>query len=643
MEKYSLYPGRDASGRPNVHLVEPGTAYGLNESSCLEKTASGEHLPEVMELVASLQPQSDRLYLVNSALGAGEYVGFNLRGDWFTEKGLLHTPPGWDDIPVWDIDARRQAANWTEHVPGWGELCWGYPTFYNAHRFRHHQNKDPNRAYGYVLGAFWDPRMHRVILVSELIKDMCRNLGAMDLYERISRGDFPDTSMGAKVPHDRCSICGQLSKNPSGYCKHCHKNAMPPYGMRSILPDGRMCGVYNDQPRFFDDSYVFIGAERSAKVMSDVTGMVAGQRGYTQNIYPYTPPMQKAAAMPSPEEDGNRTDAERSPSEERDDTNLSDAARKIFAIPTPDDTLEAKLERLISGLPLSNPKEREILRYLQTKQKTESRFKSGDLSERESKLVLGVEKRRLKHIGVTEGDIKAVENKMRARETDLVNEKTSSIKWAEILKHIPAPSPEQLSVVNDHDAQMPDLPDHVLDFLGEDPGPRIRACSHLGVVLRPREFQYALLKKMHPEEAQDFHQRGAVFRSEPPPLSGESAYNPLASTSSSLVQELAGMIGDFLMKRSLAPAAVRIRMVKSPGSGTREEVEEQDHPLLEKVSSLYNEYRGGLLARTPDWRYVPVGYPPLCDLAEEEKLASASQKLSNDLLRLASWPALPVG
>ncbi len=118
MEKYSLYSGRSDDGKPRNHLVSPGTGYCMATTDGPTKTASGEHPPDVMDLIESLQPQPGRLYLVNSAIGAGEYVGFNLRGDWFTEKGLNHTPPGFDEIPVWDIDARRRAANTTEVVPG---------------------------------------------------------------------------------------------------------------------------------------------------------------------------------------------------------------------------------------------------------------------------------------------------------------------------------------------------------------------------------------------------------------------------------------------------------------------------------------------------------------------------------------------
>lgn len=217
MDKYFQLHGKTAEGRPLIHLFEPGSGYGLEASAGLEKCASGEHLPEVLELVNSIKAEPGRLYLVNSALGAGEWVGFNLRGDWFTERGLVHEPRGWKDIPVWDVDARRRAAAQTEHASPHGELAWGYPTFYNASRYQHHANKEPDKARGFILGAFWDPRMHRVVLVSELVRARCEQFGGADVYDRIARGEFCDTSMGAKVPDDRCFPAGTLVRTAKGY------------------------------------------------------------------------------------------------------------------------------------------------------------------------------------------------------------------------------------------------------------------------------------------------------------------------------------------------------------------------------------------------------------------------------------------
>jgi len=52
-----------------------------------------------------------------------------------------------------------------------------------------------------------------------------------------------------------------LSITRADYCEHAKKL------MNKILPDGRKVWVYNDFPRFFDISFVFIGADKTAKVM----------------------------------------------------------------------------------------------------------------------------------------------------------------------------------------------------------------------------------------------------------------------------------------------------------------------------------------------------------------------------------------
>jgi hypothetical protein len=104
-----------------------------------------------------------------------------------------------------------------------------------------------------------------------------------------------------KVPYDSCSICldwkmyrealatykpgkflhpgqaalafhkGRIAQGKGGirglsitrkdYCQHALRE------MSRIYPDGRKVWVYNDYPRFFDISFVFIGADKTAKVM----------------------------------------------------------------------------------------------------------------------------------------------------------------------------------------------------------------------------------------------------------------------------------------------------------------------------------------------------------------------------------------
>ncbi|MBP9826356.1 MAG: hypothetical protein KBF21_19165, partial [Thermoanaerobaculia bacterium] len=67
-----------------------------------------------------------------------------------------------------------------------------------------------------------------------------------------------------RVPYDRCSICDNRAKNRAEYCPHLR------YQMNKILPDGRRVFAYNDKPKFFDISFVTIGAEKASHVLKKV-------------------------------------------------------------------------------------------------------------------------------------------------------------------------------------------------------------------------------------------------------------------------------------------------------------------------------------------------------------------------------------
>lgn len=118
-----------------------------------------------------------------------------------------------------------------------------------------------------------------------------------------------------KVPFDTCSICldwdrytealasfdPRIHKNPAkavlayhrrrpirglaitraDYCEHALGM------MNKILPDGRKVFVYNDFPRFFDDSYVIIGADRISKSMAKLAEVAIEQPG--KRYFCYTP------------------------------------------------------------------------------------------------------------------------------------------------------------------------------------------------------------------------------------------------------------------------------------------------------------------------------------------------------------------
>jgi hypothetical protein len=172
----------------------------------------------------------------------------------------------------------------------------------------HHRNKDPGRAFGEVELSAWNALMKRVELVCRVDEDKCYQYGGVPVWDKLQDGQFPDVSMGSKVPFDTCSICLDwdlynqaletfdpkrhkhpgvavlefhrklkskgsegirgLSITRADYCQHALKM------MNQILPDGRKVFVYNDFPRFFDISFVFIGADKIAKVMMYISRRV---------------------------------------------------------------------------------------------------------------------------------------------------------------------------------------------------------------------------------------------------------------------------------------------------------------------------------------------------------------------------------
>lgn len=231
-----------------------GLAWHIQPYDGLTKTAQleiSEKLhPRIQDFVHGFKPTKHGVYVLVNALGASEYWGSNANGDAFPEKALIHAPPDWDELSP-------------EEMAGVGKTWeYGFPTFMNAHVFTHHQNKDPAKSIGDVVLSVWNPKMHRVELILYIDRSRCMEQDSLHVIERLERGEFPDVSMGCKVPFDVCLICGNQSKTRNDYCEHARQS------MNKILPDGRKVAVRNDTPRFFDISIVFIGADKTAKVMA---------------------------------------------------------------------------------------------------------------------------------------------------------------------------------------------------------------------------------------------------------------------------------------------------------------------------------------------------------------------------------------
>jgi len=132
------------------------------ERNYLEKTAAEYH-PTIASYINDAKPIKGKTQVLITALGAGEYWGDNVNGDYFPETALAH--PGTD---------------------------YGYETFkHYAKVFKHHINKPSSPSYGEVLLSVYNPVYHRVELVVTIDHAL-----APDIISRVESGDYPDWSMG---------------------------------------------------------------------------------------------------------------------------------------------------------------------------------------------------------------------------------------------------------------------------------------------------------------------------------------------------------------------------------------------------------------------------------------------------------------
>ena len=223
---------------PHVFPKDPP----IRQIGDFSKVAS--YCPEEMApAIKGLEPQEGKSYLLVNALGSLEHWGPNVNGDAFPESALM--------------------SKGASH---------GYKTFEKfAHVYQHHVNKDPAKAMGVVKVAAYNPVMHRVELLLEV-----DNVKAASLLEKVAAGEYPDWSMGCKVPYDICSNCGHQAKKVAEYCGHL-KTAM-----NSILDDGRRNYAINTLPKFFDISEVVVGADKTAKLLRKVAS--AGSPGVSSAL-----------------------------------------------------------------------------------------------------------------------------------------------------------------------------------------------------------------------------------------------------------------------------------------------------------------------------------------------------------------------
>lgn len=249
MIKFVEFDGIDEYGD---HIIPVNNLYQMN------KTATGTYSPELMKVILNIKRRPDRYYVVINALGSYEYWGSNRNGDAFPEEGLKHK----------SLRTDMGTAN-----------DYGYQTFvYYAKLYKHHVNKNPEKSFGEVLFSHWNPIIHRVELIVAINTE-----NAKDIIDALDKQENVSVSMGCKVKYDRCSICNNKASTRASYCIHLKKymghivdNELAKQWSieteRNILP-GTQVFAFNDYPRFFDISKVYIGADRTAYILGKAASL----------------------------------------------------------------------------------------------------------------------------------------------------------------------------------------------------------------------------------------------------------------------------------------------------------------------------------------------------------------------------------
>ena len=234
---------------------------------------------DIASFLNTFKPDSGFVYLHVIAMGAGEYYGCNINGDYFPERDLINR----------------------------------HNTFVtNAKVFKEHDNKPYSPDYGHVAFSWYNPKMHRVELILAVDK-----VKGKEFIERQARGEQLEVSMGCKVAYDVCSICGNKAKRRDEYCAHIR------HDKKKIYPDGKQPYMINYNPTFFDISIVKRRADSIAYVLDKVASVNSGDstisyhkynefENLDQSVIPFAPdperavfdwedePVEKAAGVPEP-------------------------------------------------------------------------------------------------------------------------------------------------------------------------------------------------------------------------------------------------------------------------------------------------------------------------------------------------------
>jgi hypothetical protein len=232
-----IQPSFYSRGVPTAHLVG-AFSKGL-DGDMLHKVASAGLIQHMSK---DIRPEKGYGFVHLITTGAGEVYGPNNNADFFNKEARMVEYPN-----------PKPGAKKTEVLAG--GLIEYHKTFpkYAAVYREHYNSRKGAKPLGEVLIEAYNPEMDRGELIVKLAEDKWGNE-----LQKLASGKHVFWSMGAGVPYDTCSECGNRAYKTSEYCTHAV------YDKLKLTKEGNQIFLYNDQPHFHDISKVIQPADKIA-------------------------------------------------------------------------------------------------------------------------------------------------------------------------------------------------------------------------------------------------------------------------------------------------------------------------------------------------------------------------------------------
>jgi len=243
----------DSKGDPTLLVINPANA--PIEKLAFHSGPKVSYHPEIQAFVSQVSSDPKYLYVFVNALGAGEYYGPNLNGDYFPEKEILRSDN------------------------------YGYRTYMNCGVYRNHVNgRRGGVPFGNVVVAVYNPVMRRVELILRIDRELAAKQGHADLIEMLDCGKRPHVSMGILVPYDICSLkkCPHKVPDKKRRINHredsfCRANICPrlPLNRTKIDPQtGEQSHLVNVFMRHHDISFVVVPGSSLGRTIEKIANAV---------------------------------------------------------------------------------------------------------------------------------------------------------------------------------------------------------------------------------------------------------------------------------------------------------------------------------------------------------------------------------